>query len=764
VAIKTLQGASTTPNNVSAVALSLTRIILTWTEPLSFNGVLHEYYIRYKLASDVIYGHNISAGRNLFIIISSLRPYATYDFVVAASTNGGNIFGNWSLVVQAATKTVVIPQPTLRRLPPVPGKTIRVFLGKISSDFDISFYRLLFMADNTTECSRALLNNAIDHISPSRLPLTLHFKPGVKTVQGTTLEMETLGNYTLCFQALSQDERQSHSSKFVSLTIERKSLEKMDPLICQSKTSANLLTVPLAKGPVNTKSYHIIVMEGSTSSKSPDEWLPSELRSYDDATYEAGIPYITAVLSSHVGNFSIGDGKEYLSSKRKRRSFGSVSYRNVPLKAKTKYLVFQRAYVSQGVFYSSPWIGPLTTKAAKSNAQQTGEALDAAIIVGINIAVLVVILLIVTLLGIIWRRQKSNHPITAGPAHYEIPMSNLNNHRASITNVGYNNENNSPTTQNPLVESAEDGVYHEIDDGRRAYEELRDREKEASYQKIVKKTKSDHSASKSKPNPFIETKNHSSATIGLKGVNLHKNRRWSLVADDENRVILQGQLYDNVGNSDYINAIYVEGNNHNHEYIATQHPLEDTVSDFWRMIHQEGVRIIVMLNQMTEDNMTLPTFWPSVGKRTCHGEVLVSANSEILSEESLERKFTITHGNAEKDGHEVRMLHFEYWPDKSLPKDTNKLLKLVKKVEDLKQQESELKPVVVMCRDGGSRTGAFLVISISQGHFKSTQRIDVFGTAQKLRSIRPQFMKDMDACEFCNKISQSFINIYYTEM
>ena len=48
-----------------------------------------------------------------------------------------------------------------------------------------------------------------------------------------------------------------------------------------------------------------------------------------------------------------------------------------------------------------------------------------------------------------------------------------------------------------------------------------------------------------------------------------------------------------------------QGNSHPHEYIATQHPLEDTISDFWRMVYQEGVRIIVMLNQMKEDNMVI---------------------------------------------------------------------------------------------------------------------------------------------------------------
>ena len=51
--------------------------------------------------------------------------------------------------------------------------------------------------------------------------------------------------------------------------------------------------------------------------------------------------------------------------------------------------------------------------------------------------------------------------------------------------------------------------------------------------------------------------------------------------------------------------LLIQGNSHTHEYIATQHPLEDTISDFWRMVYQEGVRIILMLNQMKEDNMVI---------------------------------------------------------------------------------------------------------------------------------------------------------------
>ena len=61
------------------------------------------------------------------------------------------------------------------------------------------------MDDSATECSKALLYSAIDHIRPSSLPMTLEFKPGVKAVNGTSLEMGTLGNYTLCFQAIVED-------------------------------------------------------------------------------------------------------------------------------------------------------------------------------------------------------------------------------------------------------------------------------------------------------------------------------------------------------------------------------------------------------------------------------------------------------------------------------------------------------------------------------------------------------------------------------
>ena len=75
--------AASAPTNVSAIAISTTRIFLTWSQPSLLNGILHDYKIRLKLASDVTYGSSISAGIQLHYTINGLRPFTVYDIQVS---------------------------------------------------------------------------------------------------------------------------------------------------------------------------------------------------------------------------------------------------------------------------------------------------------------------------------------------------------------------------------------------------------------------------------------------------------------------------------------------------------------------------------------------------------------------------------------------------------------------------------------------------------------------------------------------------------
>lgn len=66
---------------------------------------------------------------------------------------------------------------------------------------------------------------------------------------------------------------------------------------------------------------------------------------------------------------------------------------------------------------------------------------------------------------------------------------------------------------------------------------------------------------------------------------------FSLI-DDKTRVILKP--IDDIEGSDYINANFIGLDK---QYIAAQAPVPDAIVDFWRMILEYKVSIIVMLTK-----------------------------------------------------------------------------------------------------------------------------------------------------------------------
>ena len=99
----------------------------------------------------------------------------------------------------------------------------------------------------------------------------------------------------------------------------------------------------------------------------------------------------------------------------------------------------------------------------------------------------------------------------------------------------------------------------------------------------------------------IKKKIEHSKNYILHDLNKLKNRWKNIIPYDYNRV----KLDDTDTVSDYINASYITGyGNKEKKYIATQGPLNkpsiNTVPDFWRMIANENVKIIVMVAQTVE--------------------------------------------------------------------------------------------------------------------------------------------------------------------
>ncbi|UYV73144.1 PTPRD [Cordylochernes scorpioides] len=105
-------------------------------------------------------------------------------------------------------------------------------------------------------------------------------------------------------------------------------------------------------------------------------------------------------------------------------------------------------------------------------------------------------------------------------------------------------------------------------------------------------------------------------------INKTKNRYANVIAYDHSRVVLQS--VDGISGSDYINANYCDGYRRSNAYIATQGPLPETFTDFWRMVWEQNSRTIVMMTKLEErTRIKCDQYWPARGSEN-YGPVQVA--------------------------------------------------------------------------------------------------------------------------------------------
>ncbi|KAL5103164.1 Receptor-type tyrosine-protein phosphatase delta [Taenia crassiceps] len=248
-------------------------------------------------------------------------------------------------------------------------------------------------------------------------------------------------------------------------------------------------------------------------------------------------------------------------------------------------------------------------------------------------------------------------------------------------------------------------------------------------------------------------------------VNKAKNRYANVVAYDHSRVILRA--LEGVPGSDYINANYIDGYKKPNCYIATQGPLPETYSDFWRMIWEQRVSIIVMMTRLEERaRIKCDQYWPSRGPETyANGTVTVaplpSPEGIIELAYFTIRRFTIAHCSG-NEMREVTHLQFTSWPDHGVPESPPiPLLLFMRRIRrtvstqgsresvsliaggaastSLASSDSDPAtsgPLVVHCSAGVGRTGALIALDIMHDQMKYENAVDVLGCVTALRAQR----------------------------
>ncbi|XP_024922117.1 receptor-type tyrosine-protein phosphatase mu isoform X1 [Cynoglossus semilaevis] len=211
--------------------------------------------------------------------------------------------------------------------------------------------------------------------------------------------------------------------------------------------------------------------------------------------------------------------------------------------------------------------------------------------------------------------------------------------------------------------------------------------------------------------------------------------------------------------SNYINAALMDSYKQPSAFIVTQHPLPNTVKDFWRLVLDYHCTSIVMLNDVDPAQLC-PQYWPENGVHR-HGHIQVEFVSADLEEDIISRIFRIYNAARPQDGYRmVQQFQFLGWPMyRDTPVSKRSFLKLIRQVDKWQEEyDGGEGRTVVHCLNGGGRSGTFCAISIVCEMLQHQRSVDVFHAVKTLRNNKPNMVDLLEQYKFCYEVALEYLN------
>ncbi|XP_076880405.1 receptor-type tyrosine-protein phosphatase C isoform X35 [Brachyhypopomus gauderio] len=250
-----------------------------------------------------------------------------------------------------------------------------------------------------------------------------------------------------------------------------------------------------------------------------------------------------------------------------------------------------------------------------------------------------------------------------------------------------------------------------------------------------------------------------------------KKNRSSIVPYDYNRVLVKLEEEDS-RNSDgddeeeyssdeddetttkYINASYVDGYWCPKSLITAQGPLDNTVEDFLRMLHQKQVPAVVMLSDCTENDKEFCIQYWAEEKRS-FGEMEVEVKETESTPTYIRRHLQIRNTKG-KESLMTEQYHFLKWAGHELPANPLDLIDMMRSIRlKVGPGNNANAPIVVHCNDGSSRSGIFCTLWKLLDSADTEKLVDVFQMAKSMRKERLGMFTTLEQYQFLYEALQA---------
>ncbi|KAM7037975.1 receptor-type tyrosine-protein phosphatase T isoform 4-T4 [Acridotheres tristis] len=247
-------------------------------------------------------------------------------------------------------------------------------------------------------------------------------------------------------------------------------------------------------------------------------------------------------------------------------------------------------------------------------------------------------------------------------------------------------------------------------------------------------------------------------SIGLLPRNHDKNRAMDVLPLDR---CLPFLISVDGESSNYINAALMDSHKQPAAFIVTQHPLPNTIADFWRLVFDYNCSSVVMLNEMDAAQLCMQ-YWPEKTS-CCYGPIQVEFVSADIDEDIINRIFRICNMARPQDGYRI-VQHLQYigWPAyRDTPPSKRSLLKVVRRLEKWQEQyDGRDGRTVVHCLNGGGRSGTFCAICSVCEMIQQQNIIDVFHIVKTLRNNKSNMVESLEQYKFVYEVALEYLSSF----